>query len=209
MERNILAFFLCIMSFAAVFAGCGPANQLLIPDGISRPPVVDPPVPELSGIKVAVMDFSYTPTDEPKVIGRDYDRARQIVWEGDPGSLMAGLVADALSERGVPVSRLKPGDPVTDDFSSVIKGTVRRFGVDIRRRNIVNVYIDTTIELAISVSGRSVPVPWETSVSSNAVTQEVFPLPDNIREALSSAANSAADEAARRLREKGVAGTSR
>lgn len=209
MKRNLLALFLCIMLFASVFAGCGSANQLLIPAGISRPSVADPRPPELSGVRVAVMDFSYTPPDEPKVIGRDYDRVRQIVWEGDPGSLLADLVAGALSEQGVPVSRLKAGDPATDNFSSVVKGTVRRFGVDIRRRNIVSLYIDTTVEMTLSVSGRSAPVPWETSVSSNAVMQEVFPLPDDIREVLSSVANSAADEAVRRLREKGAAGTSR
>ena len=210
MKQNILLSFFCVVLFAIVFAGCGPSNQLIIPSEITRPPVVDPSFAEPHGAaRVAVMDFSYTPPDEPNVIGRDYDRVRQVVWEGDPGSLLADLVAGSLSEQGVPVSRLKAGDPATDNFSSVIKGTVRRFGVDIRRRNMVNVHIDTTVEMTLSVSGRDVPVPWETSVSSNAVSQEVFPLPDEIRKALSSVANSAADEAVRRLRERGIAGSPR
>jgi len=209
LKLNFSVSFFCTVLFATVFAGCGPANQLLIPAEITRPPVVDPSPPGQNGVKVAVMDFSYAPPDEPNVIGRDYDRVRQIIWEGDPGSLMADLVAGSLSERGVTVSRLKAGDPAMNNFSSVVNGTVRRFSIDIRRRNVVNVYIDTTVEMILSVSGRDAPAPWETSVSSNAILQEVFPLPDDIRKALSSAANSAADEAARRLRERGAAGTPR
>ena len=209
MKRNLFVFFICIVSFAAVFAGCGSTSQLLIPAGITRPPVAGLSPPEPYGGRIAVMGFSYTPPDEPNVVGRDYDRVRQIVWEGDPGNLMADLVAGALSERGVSVSRLNAGTPATEDFSSVINGTVRRFEVSIRRRNMVKVYVETTVEMTLSVSGRNAPVPWETSVSSNVVHQEIFPLPDDIREALSSVANSAADEAVRRLREKGATVNSR
>ena len=209
MKLNFSVSFFCIVLLAAVFAGCGSANQLLVPTEITRPLVVDPAPPGQHGVRVAVMDFSYTPPDAPNVIGRDYDRVRQIVWEGDPGSLMADLVAGSLSERGVTVSRLKAGDPAANSFSSVVNGTVRRFSIDIRRRNVVNVFVDTTVEMILSVSGRDVPAPWETSVSSNAVLQEVFPLPDDIRKALSSVANSAADEAVRRLRERGAAGSPR
>jgi len=194
---------------AAVFAGCGTANQLIVPTEITRPPVADPSPKDPYGARVAVMDFSYKPPDEPNVVGRDYDRVRQIIWEGDPGSLLADLVAGALSERGVSVSRLKAGDPATDDFSSVVNGAVRRFNVDIRRRNMINIYMDATVEMTLSVSGRNVSVPWETSISSNSVQQEVLPLPNYIRETLSSVANSAADEAVRRLQERGVAGSRR
>jgi len=48
-----------------------------------------------------------------------------------------------------------------------------------------------------------------TAVSSNAVLQDVFPLPDDFRKALSSAANSAAEEGVRRLQEGGAAGIAR
>ena len=209
MKRNLSVFSFCVVLSAAVFMGCGSANQLLVPTEITRPPVTDLSPPEPSRARVAVVDFSYTPPDEPKVIGRDNDRVRQIIWEGNPGNLMADLVAGSLSERGVPASRFSEETLITDNFSSVVKGTVRRFEVNIRRRNLVNVYVETTVEMNIFVSGPGVTAPWETSISSSSVSQEVIPLPDNVGKALSSVANNAADEAVRRLRERGAAGSSR
>jgi len=191
--------------------GCGSTNQLLVPTEITRPPVTELHPPEPFVAVVAMVDFSYKPPtpDEPKVIGRDYDLVRQIVWEGDPGILMADLVAGALSERGVPISRFGANASMPDNFSRVIKGAVRLFDVKIRRRNVVNVYVETTVEITLSVSGHDVPVQWETSISSNSVLKKVFLMQDDVREALSSAANHAADEAVRRLQERGVIGKSR
>ncbi|MCL2102925.1 MAG: hypothetical protein FWH25_02695 [Syntrophorhabdaceae bacterium] len=201
MKPNLSKISLCVALFAVVFAGCGTTDQIIVPSRIARPP--DSPAPVPYGDRVAVADFSYKPLDEMNVIGRDYDRVRKIIWEGDPGSLMADLVADALFERGVLVFRLKEDEPL-DNYSSVIGGAVLRFEAEIRRRSMVQLQIEVTVEMNLSVSGPSAKVPWETSVSSKAVFQQMFPGPEDIQKALSSAANSAADEAVRRLRERGL-----
>jgi hypothetical protein len=158
---------------------------------------------------MAVVDFSYKAPGEPHVIGRDYDQVRQVVWENEPGKVLADLIAGALSEQGVKVTRLKAGAPVPDNVSTVVNGSVQRFDANIRRRNVVSVYIEATVGMSMSLSGRGVAVPWETTVTSSAVLQDIFPLPDDVRKALSSAANSAADEGIRRLVERGAGGSPR
>jgi hypothetical protein len=190
--------------FALLFlAACAPGNRLTVPGDLTRP--------EGSGTRaegyprVAVADFSYSPpTDSPDVIGRDYDQVRQIVWKGDPGKAMADLVAAVLSERGIPAIRVKPDTPPSGNVPFLLSGAVRRFEVNARRGGVISVLTEATVSLAVSVSGPGVSSPWETTVTSGTTVQDVFPVPEDLRKALLSAANTAAEEAVRRLREGGV-----
>ena len=207
MKRSVAVFFLGVALPVVILSGCVPAHQLLVPPEITRPTAIDPLSPRplgMIGAVTAVMDFSCTPPEEPNVIGRDSDRVRQIVWEGDPGRLMADLVAGALSERGASAFRVRDekDGQAPEDSLTIINGSIRQFEVNIRRRSIIKAYIEATVEMTLSVSGRGGSAPWETSIWSSYVMQEVVPLPDDVRKALSFAANSAADEAAKRLKER-------
>jgi hypothetical protein len=194
--------FLAIALSAAIVVGCGPANQLLVPARITSPPGAPFPSGQF-GVVVAVFDFSYELPQEPGVIGRDSDRVRQIVWEGNPGHLLADLIVSSLLEKGVPAVRLKAGVTVTPENSLIlVNGNVRQFEVNISRKSVVNAHIEAAIEMTLFVSGRDTTIPWETLVSSDAVVGGLIPMSGDVRKALSSAANIAADEAVRRLREK-------
>jgi len=187
-----------------LLAACAPGNRLYVPGGLTRPPGA---AAHGEGYpRAAVADFSYAPSaGEPGVIGRDYDQVREIVWKGDPGKAMADLVADVLAERGVPTVRVKAGTPPDGSVPYRISGAVRRFEVNTRRGGMLTVMTEATVGLALSVSGPAVSRPWETAVTSGTTEQNVVPVPEDLRKALQSAANAAAEEAARRLQEGGVA----
>jgi len=208
LKKSFPFVFFGLVLTAVVPGACGPTHQLLVPTEITRPLLAKPPSPGPFGIGIAVVDFSFEPPEQPKVIGRDSDRVRQIVWEGNPGRLLADLVAEALLEQGESAFRVKEGVP-TPDASNVVKGIVRRFEANIRRLSVINVQVEATVEITLFVSGQGEQAPWQTSITSNAVLRELIPLPDDVRKALSDAANSAADEAARRIREKGATGNKR
>lgn len=200
---RIFLKFLAVVCPLAVLAACAPGNRLHVPGDITRPPSSGPA--PAGPPRVAVLDFSYpAPADSPEVIGRDYDQVRQIVWKGNPGRTMADLVAGVFSERGVPTVRLKPGDPVPENVPFLVSGAVPRFEVNVRRGGVLNLLNEATVTLSVSASGPGVSKPWETTVTSGTTLQDVFPLPDDLRKALLSAANTAAEEAVRRLREGGV-----
>jgi len=128
---------------------------------------------------------------------------RDIVWKGDPGKAMADLVADVLAERGIPAVRVKPGTPPSGNIPYLVSGAVRRF--EVNTRGVLPATIEATVSLALSVAGPAVSRPWETTVTSGTTTQGVLSVPEDLRKALQSAANSAAEEAVRRLREGGIA----
>ncbi len=187
-----------------LLAGCATGSRLYVPGDLQRPS--GSPSRAEGYPQVAVSDFSYTaPTESPDVIGRDYDQARKIVWKGDPGKEMADLVAAVLSERGIPAVRVKAGAAPSGNVPYLVSGTVRRFEVNTRRKGIVTVLAEATVSLAVSVSGPAVSTPWEVTVTTSTA-QDMVPVsvPDDLRKALLSAANSAAEEAVRRLREGGV-----
>jgi len=50
--------------------------------------------------QAVIVDFSYAAAPNG-VVGRDFDRARPIAWNGEPGKAMADLVAGVLGERGL------------------------------------------------------------------------------------------------------------
>ncbi len=187
-----------------VLAACAPGNMLHVPGDIARPPFSGPR--PAGPPRVAVEDFAYTAAPEgPDVIGRDYDRARLVVWKGHPGGTMADLVAGALSEQGVPAVRVKAGEAAPENVPLRISGTVRRFEVNARRHAVLKVFSEATVSLSVSVSGGEAPVPWEGSVTSSTTLQDIFPIPEDLQAALLSAANTAAEEAVRRIRESGTA----
>jgi len=201
----ILSAVVCSLVF---LSACAPGNRLVVPGQVERPPAAGPP--PAGPPAVAVTDFAFTPAEgEPGVIGRDHDQVRQVVWNGEPGRTMADLVAGAFADRGVRALRVKAGDPAPDNVARVVSGTVRRFELSVRRRNMLSVYVEATVALSLTSSGAGAAAPWETSVSSSAVLQDVFPLAEDLRKVLSSAANSAAEEGVRRLQEGGATGTSR
>jgi len=201
----ILSAVVCSLVF---LSACAPGNRLVVPGQVERPPAAGPP--PAGPPAVAVADFAWTPAESgPGVIGRDHDQVRDVVWKGDPGKAMADLVADAFAGRGVPALRLKAGDPAPDNVARTVSGTVRRFELTVRRRNVLSVYVEATVALSLVSSGSGAAAPWETSVSSSAVLQDVFPLAEDLRKVLSSAANAAAEEGVRRLQEGGAAANSR
>jgi len=198
-------------------AACAPGNKLHVPGELSRPP--RPGAPPAGAPVAAVADFSYA-SEAPGVIGRDYDQVRQIVWKGEPGKAMADLVAGALTDGGSPAVRVPADAPAPADVPVRISGSVRRFEVNARRGGVLNVLTEATVTLVITASGPGVPPSWESTVTSGTTLTDMFPTPDDLREALLSAANSAAEETARRLLEgrvipapsaadKGGGGTSR
>ena len=207
MKRHFLTLSAVVCSLV-VLSACASGNKLVLPGEITRPPVAGPP--PAGPPAVAVADFSYTPEGrEPGVIGRDHDQVRDVVWNGEPGRTMADLVAGAFADRGIPASRVKAGAPASDNASILVSGTVRRFEVDIRRRKMFNVETEATVVMSLTASGRGLPAPLETSVTITQTSKDVYPLPEYYRMMLSLAANAAADEGVRRLKEGGVAGTSR
>jgi hypothetical protein len=197
--RRLLPVLLPLLALAA----CAPGNRLYVPGDLTRPPGA---AKRGEGIpQVAVADFAYTaPSQTPEVIGRDYDQVRQILWKGNPGTAMADLVADVLAERGIPAVRVRTVAEAAGRLPFVVGGSVRRFEVNARRGGTFSVLTEATVTVALSVSGSSVSRPWETTVTSGTTLQDLFAVPDDLRRALQSAANSAAEEAVRRLQEGGV-----
>jgi hypothetical protein len=187
-----------------LLSACAPGSKLHIPGDLARPPFSGPR--PAGPPRIAVADFSYAPAgaEGPDVIGRDYDRVRAVVWKGQPGRAMADLVAGALSEQGVPTVRVKAGEPAPENVPLLVSGTVRRFEVNARRRDVLKVFSEAIVTLSVSVTGAGASAPWEGSVTSSTTLQDIFPIPEDLQQALLSAANTAADEAARRIRESGA-----
>jgi hypothetical protein len=150
-----------------------------------------------------IADFSFAAAPDG-VVGRDFDRVRPIVWKGKPGKEMADLVAAVLGERGVATVR-RGADPQGAGAVPVrISGVVRRFEVNARRTGNLTVVTEATVSLTITADGPGVPRPVEETVTSSASFSDLFVTPDGLREVLLSTANTAAEEAARKLLEAKV-----
>jgi len=81
---------------------------------------------------------------------------------------------------------------------------VRRFEVNTRRTGNLTVITEATVSLTLTVEGPGVSGRVEKTVTSSASLSDLFVTPDDIREALMSAANTVAEEAARTLIEAKV-----
>jgi hypothetical protein len=150
-----------------------------------------------------VADFSFTPVAEG-VVGRDYDRARTIVWSGEPGKTMADLVAAVLVERGVPTVRQRAGAKTVETAPVRISGVLRRFEVNARRTGNFTVGTEATVSLTITGEGQGISGSLERTVTSTASLSDFFTTPDDVRQALMTTANTVAEEAARTLIEAKV-----
>jgi len=150
-----------------------------------------------------IADFSFAAVPDG-VIGRDFDRARTIAWNGEPGKSMADLVAGVLGERGVTTVRRGARAQDAGTVPVRISGVVRRFEVNTRRTGNFTVVTEATVNLTITVEGPGLSGPMEKTVTSNASLSDLFVTPDDLREALLSTANTVAEEAARVLLESKV-----
>lgn len=184
-----------------LLSACAAGSRLHLPGELARPARhVAPPT---GAPQAAVVDFSYTAPPDG-VLGRDFDHARPIVWKGEPGKAMADLVAGVLAESGVAAVRRGTGASAGDGVPVRIFGAVRRFEVNSRRAGTVNVITEATVSMTVTAEGPGLPVPSEQSVTSSTSLSDLFVTPDGLREALMSAANAAAEEAARKLLEAGA-----
>jgi hypothetical protein len=150
-----------------------------------------------------IADFSYAAAPNG-VVGRDFDRARPIAWNGEPGKAMADLVAGVLGERGVATVRQGADAQGAEAAPVRIFGVLRRFDVNSRRTGGFTVVTEAVVSLTITVNGPGLSGPMEKTVTSSASLSDFFVTPDDIREALMSTANTVAEEAARTLLEAKV-----
>jgi hypothetical protein len=150
-----------------------------------------------------IADFAFAAAPDG-VVGRDFDRARTIAWNGEPGKAMADLIAAVLAERGVVTVRRGADAQGADAVPVRISGVLRRFEVNTRRTGNLTVVTEAVVNLAITVEGPGLSGSMEKTVTSSASLSDLFVTPDDIREALMSTANTVAEEAARILLEAKV-----
>ena len=200
MKRAYRTFLLFVCP-CLILSACAAGSTLHVPGDLTRPV---PAVAPRGGAQQAVIaDFSFTAIGEG-VVGRDYDRARTIVWSGEPGKTMADMVAAALEERGVATVRQRAGAKTAETAPVRISGVLRRFEVNSRRTGNFTVITEATVSLTITVESPGFSGPLEKTVTSSASLSDFFPTPDDLREALMSSANTVAEEAARTLIEAKV-----
>jgi len=194
--RTLLLFvFPCL-----ILSACA-GSTLRVPGDLSRPG--GDVAPTGRAPQAVIADFSFTAIGEG-VVGRDYDRARTIVWSGEPGKAMADLVAAALGERGVATVRQRADGKVAETAPVRVSGVLRRFEVNSRRTASFTVTTEATVSLTITAEGPGISGSLERTVTSTASLSDFFPTPDDVRQTLMSTANTVAEEAARTLLEAKV-----
>jgi len=191
---------LLIVCPCLILSACA-GSTLRVPGDLTRP--VGDVVPKGGAPQAVIADFSFTAIGEG-VVGRDYDRARTIVWSGEPGKAMADMVAAALGERGVATVRQRADAKTAETAPVRISGVLRRFEVNSRRAGNFTVITEAIVSLTVTVEGPGPSGPLERTVTSTASSSDFFPTPDDVRDALMSAANTVAEEAARTLLEAKV-----
>jgi hypothetical protein len=184
-----------------VLSACAAGSTLYVPGDLARPARAVAPAP--GAPQVVVVDFSYASPPE-NVIGRDFDRARPIVWKGEPGKAMADLVAGVLVESGVAAVRRGANSQGDEAVPMRISGVIRRFEVNARRTGGVSAVIEATVSLTVTAEGPGLSGPSEQTVTSSASLSDLFVTPDGLREVMMSTANAVAEEAARKLLEAKV-----
>ena len=184
-----------------ILSACAAGNALHVPGELARP--ARAVAPAAGAPQAVVADFSYAAAPDG-VVGRDFDRARPIVWKGAPGKAMADLVAGVLAESRVATVRRGANAQGAETVPVRISGVVRRFEVNARRTGGLSVVTEATVSLAVTAEGPGLSGPSEQSVTSSTSLTDVFVTPDDLREALMSTANAVAEEAARKLLEAKV-----
>ncbi len=184
-----------------VLSACAVGSTLHVPGDLVRPAVA---APRPAGAPQAVIaDFTFTAAPD-NTLGRDFDRARPIVWKGEPGKAMADLVAGALRENGVATIRGGADAQGAGAVPVRISGVVRRFEVNSRRGGTFSVVNEATVGIVVTAEGPGLSGPTEQTVTSSASLQDLFVTPDDLYEVLLSTANAVAEEAARKLLEAKV-----
>jgi hypothetical protein len=195
--RTLLLFVCPIL----ILSACAAGSTLHVPGDLTRPARAAAP---RAGMPQAVIaDFSFAAAPDG-VVGRDFDRARTIAWNGKPGKAMADLVATVLGERGVATVRRGADAQGAGTVPVRISGVVRRFEVNTRRTGNLTVVTEAVVNLTITVEGPGLSGPMEKTVTSSASLSDLFVTPDDLREALTSTTNTVAEEAARILLEAKV-----
>jgi hypothetical protein len=184
-----------------ILSACGAGSTLHVPGDLTRP--ARAVAPRAGAPQAVIADFSYAAAPNG-VVGRDFDRARPIAWNGEPGKAMADLVAGVLGERGVATVRQGADAQGAEAPPVRIFGVLRRFDVNSRRTGGFTVITEAIVSLTITVNGPGLSGPMEKTVTSSASLSDFFVTPDDIREALMSTANTVAEEAARTLLEAKV-----
>ncbi len=187
-------------------SGCGTGKVLTLPGDLARPEQWGAGQTTAAGPLIAVADFTFA-GDPPHEIGRDFDRARAIVWEGDPGMTMADLIADVLREKGFRSARVSPGEAVPADAVARVWGSVDRFHVEIRKKGSLRVTAESAASVAVTVygTGGNAPPNWNSTIASDFWTEDpLFVTSAGVQGAVGGAANAVAEEAVRRLVAAGV-----
>ena len=184
-----------------ILSACGAGSTLHVPGDLTRP--AHAVAPRAGAPQAVIADFSFAAAPNG-VVGRDFDRARPIAWNGEPGKAMADLVAGVLGERGVATVRQGMDAQGAEAAPVRIFGVLHRFEVNSRRTGGFTVITEAIVSLAITVNGPGLSGPMEKTVTSSASLSDFFVTPDDIREALMSTANTVAEEAARTLLEAKV-----
>ena len=184
-----------------LLSACAAGSTLHVPGDLTRP--APAAAPRGGAPQAMIADFTYAAAPYG-VIGRDFDRARTIAWNGEPGKAMADLVAAVLGERGVAAIRQGADARGVEKVPVRVSGVLRRFEVNARRTGSFIVTTEATVSLTITVEGPGLSGPLEKTFTSSASLTDFFVTPDDIREALMSTANTVAEEAARTLLEAKV-----
>ena len=184
-----------------ILSACAAGSTLHVPGDLTRP--ARAVAPRGGAPQAMITDFSYAAAPNG-VVGRDFDRARTIAWNGEPGKAMADLVAAVLGERGVATVRKGADAQGAETVPVRISGVLRRFEVNTRRTGAFKVSTEATVSLTIMVESPGISGPLEKTVTSSTSLPDFIVTPDDIREALISAANTVAEEAARTLIEAKV-----
>jgi hypothetical protein len=179
-----------------VLSACAAGSTLHVPGDLARP--ARAAAPAAGATQAVVADFSYAAAPDGG-IGRDFDRARPIVWKGEPGKAMADLVAWVLRESGVAAVRRGADAQGAEAVPVRISGVVRRFEVNTRRTGGLSVSTEATVSLIVTAEGPGLSGRSEQTVTSSTSLSDLFVTPDGLRESLMSASNTAAEEAARKL----------
>ncbi|MBE0607041.1 MAG: hypothetical protein IH610_12220 [Deltaproteobacteria bacterium] len=202
MVKRISRTLLLFVGPFLILSACATGSSLYVPGDLARSPLgVAAPAAGVPQALIADFSFAAAPNG---VIGRDFDRARPIVWNGEPGKAMADLVAGALGERGVGTVRPGPDTQGVGALPARISGTLTRFEVNSRRTGNLTVTTEATVSISVTAEGPGVAGSLERTITSSSSLPGLFVTVDDIRGALLSVANTVADEVARTMIEAKV-----
>lgn len=200
MRRRIRCLLLPVAVLLLSGTGCVTGKVLYLPGDLYRPTAGMPAAPP-EGPEVAVLDFSYAGTP-PYEIGRDFDHARSIVWESEPGKVLADLVAGVLEEQGISALRVSSESDVPPAAVAKVWGRVDELRVSSKKTGSLRLTVEVSASVAATLfaSGGAAPPGWSSSLSSDFLsTEPLFVSPSAVQAAVSGAANAVAEEAVKRL----------